>query len=161
MHVIFIEPAFPRYQRQFVRGIHAAGGRVTGIGEAPFEALDGELQHWLYRYERVSSVVHEEALLERGREIAERLRVGCEGISARTGRIVEIRERGLMIALELKDDADASLTIRTHRELLRRGFILARRPGLNVLRIDPPLTIDREDVESFLDNLEAVLTERP
>ena len=34
MHVIFVEPAFPRNQREFVRGLAATGARVTGIGEA-------------------------------------------------------------------------------------------------------------------------------
>ncbi len=53
MHVVFVEPAFPANQRQFVRGLHAAGARVTGIGEAPLEALDDELQHWLFHYEQV------------------------------------------------------------------------------------------------------------
>ncbi|MCC7169397.1 MAG: ATP-grasp domain-containing protein [Planctomycetes bacterium] len=59
MHVVFVEPAFPLYQRQFVRGLHEAGARVTGIGERPIEALDSELKHWLYRYEQVSSVCNE------------------------------------------------------------------------------------------------------
>jgi len=72
MHVLFVAPEFPSNQRQFVRGLHAAGGRVTGIGEAPFEALDGELQHWLYRYEQIGSVVDEQALLGAVRRIQER-----------------------------------------------------------------------------------------
>jgi hypothetical protein len=63
MHVLFVEPAFPRNQRDFVRALHSVGARVTGIGESAFEALDGELRHWLYRYEQVSSVTNEAALL--------------------------------------------------------------------------------------------------
>ena len=59
----------------------------------------------------------------------------------------------------MEDDGEASLTIRTHRELVHRGFVLARRPGLNVLRIDPALTIEREDIEAFLETFEDVLTE--
>ena len=35
MHVLFVEPQFPDNQRQFVRGLHEAGARVTGIGERP------------------------------------------------------------------------------------------------------------------------------
>ena len=38
--VIFLEPCFPRNQREFVRALHAAGARVTGIGERPKSALD-------------------------------------------------------------------------------------------------------------------------
>ena len=30
MNVIFVEPAFPAYQRQFVRGLHAVGATVDG-----------------------------------------------------------------------------------------------------------------------------------
>ena len=47
MHVLFVEPAFPRNQREFARGLHQAGARVTGIGERPVEALDPELKSWL------------------------------------------------------------------------------------------------------------------
>jgi carbamoylphosphate synthase large subunit len=72
MHVLFVEPKFPYNQRQFVRGLHAAGARVTGIGEAPVEALDGELKNWLHAYERVPSVVHEGAMLETVRRIQQR-----------------------------------------------------------------------------------------
>src|SRR5512134_3273543 len=64
MHVLFVEPSFPRYQRQFVRGLAAVGAHVTGIGESPLEALDDELKGWLHGYERVSSVTNEDALRE-------------------------------------------------------------------------------------------------
>ncbi len=64
MHVLFVEPAFPSNQREFVRALHQCGARVTGIGERPIEALDGELRGWLQGYERVRSVVDEDALLE-------------------------------------------------------------------------------------------------
>jgi acetylornithine/N-succinyldiaminopimelate aminotransferase len=105
----------------------------------------------------VCRVVQEENLIERGREIAQVLGAGLEGIAARSGRIAEVRRRGLMIALELADDPDGSLAARTHRELLQRGFIVAQRPGLNVLRIDPPLTVERADIKRFLEALEDVL----
>ena len=85
---------------------------------------------------------------------------GLEGIKDRTGRIEEIRSRGLMVAVELKDDPETSFTIRTRRELVRRGYIVGRRPGVNVLRLDPSLTVSREDIEAFLETLEAVLNEQ-
>jgi 4-aminobutyrate aminotransferase-like enzyme len=74
--------------------------------------------------------------------------LGLEGIQARSGRIGEIRARGLMVALELQDDAQASLTIRTHRELARWGYVVGRRPGVSVLRLDPALTVEGEDMEA-------------
>jgi acetylornithine aminotransferase len=109
--------------------------------------------------QEVVKVIKEEGLVERGRSIAANLLSGLEGIRDRTDQIQEIRARGLMVALELKDDPECSFTIRTHHELVRRGYVLGRRPGVNVLRIDPSLTIDKEDIEGFLDTLEAVLTE--
>ena len=44
MHVIFVEPAFPRNQREFPRALRQVGARVTGIGEAPIQALPDELR---------------------------------------------------------------------------------------------------------------------
>ena len=72
MHVIFVEPAFPHNQRQFVRGLRAAGARVTGVGEMPVEALPHEIKHWLHGYEQVPSVVHEPSMLEAVRRVQAR-----------------------------------------------------------------------------------------
>jgi formate-dependent phosphoribosylglycinamide formyltransferase (GAR transformylase) len=72
MHVLFVEPSFPRYQRQFVRGLAAVGARVTGLGESPAEALDDELRGWLSGYERVSSVTNEDALRDAVRRLQQR-----------------------------------------------------------------------------------------
>jgi len=103
--------------------------------------------------------IREQELIERSRSIADTLLSALDSIKSRTHRIKEIRARGLMIALELEDGPNASLTVHTHRELVRRGFVLGRRPGVNVLRLDPALTIDEKDIEGFLRTLEDVLEE--
>lgn len=72
MHVLFVEPAFPRNQRDFVRALAGVGARVTAIGEAPASALDQELRGWLQGYEEVPSVTHREALEEAVRRVQER-----------------------------------------------------------------------------------------
>lgn len=54
--VVFLEPTFPRNQREFVRALHSVGARVIGIGERPKEWLDEELRHWLTHYEQVGNV---------------------------------------------------------------------------------------------------------
>jgi formate-dependent phosphoribosylglycinamide formyltransferase (GAR transformylase) len=69
MHVIFVEPAFPHNQRQFVRALAAVGARVIGIGESPRDALDAELKSWLADYLQVSSVVHERSLADAVRRV--------------------------------------------------------------------------------------------
>ena len=57
MNVIFVEPSFPANQREFVRGLYQAGGRVIGIGERPKESLDEDLKSWMVHYEQVPSNV--------------------------------------------------------------------------------------------------------
>ena len=44
MNVIFVEPSFPRNQREFVRALHATGANVIGIGERPVDYLDAEYE---------------------------------------------------------------------------------------------------------------------
>ncbi len=56
MRVVFIEPAFPNNQRQFVRGLAQAGAEVIGIGERPQDWLDDELRGWLTHYHQVGNV---------------------------------------------------------------------------------------------------------
>ncbi len=94
MHVLFVEPAFPRNQRQFVRALRLAGARITGIGERALADIDPELQHWLYRYERVSNVCDERALLDavrrcQAREAVDRLEATVEAHILPTARVRE------------------------------------------------------------------------
>ena len=72
MHVLFVEPSFPRNQREFVRALVEAGAKVTGIGEAPPRALSDEMRGWLSGYEQVSSVTNTGALLEAVERVQER-----------------------------------------------------------------------------------------
>ena len=83
MHVLFVEPSFPRNQREFVRALVEVGARVTGIGESHVESLDDDLKHWLSGYEQIGSVVDEAALLDavrrvQAREWVDRLEVTVE-----------------------------------------------------------------------------------
>jgi formate-dependent phosphoribosylglycinamide formyltransferase (GAR transformylase) len=62
MNVVFVEPFFPRNQREFARALAEAGATVIGLGESPVEALDDQLKGWLYHYEQVPSVTDVEAM---------------------------------------------------------------------------------------------------
>ena len=64
MHVLLVEPAFPKNQREFARALHAVGAQVTGIGERPLAALDAELRSWLHGYEQITTIADSGALLE-------------------------------------------------------------------------------------------------
>ncbi|KAA3612437.1 MAG: ATP-grasp domain-containing protein [Planctomycetota bacterium] len=72
MHVLFLEPAFPQNQQEFVRALHKVGARVTALGEAPLHSLPGEIRACLYGYEQVPSVVNEPALFQAVRRVQER-----------------------------------------------------------------------------------------
>ena len=64
MHVVFVEPSFPDNQKQFVRGLHAVGATVVGVGERPKDWLDDDVKQWLTHYEHIPSVTDEGRLAE-------------------------------------------------------------------------------------------------
>jgi hypothetical protein len=72
VHVIFLEPAFPGNQRDFVRALRQVGALVSGIGTAPISAYDSELQGWLHSYEQVASTASAEAITDAVRNIQRR-----------------------------------------------------------------------------------------
>ncbi len=72
MHVIFVEPNFPRNQREFARALKHVGAKVSAIGESPSSSFDGELKSWLDDYEQVRSVVDEQGLFDAVRRIQSR-----------------------------------------------------------------------------------------
>lgn len=62
MNVVFVEPFFPRNQREFVRALAEAGATVIGVGETPADYLDQQLKDWMHHYEQVSSVTNVDAM---------------------------------------------------------------------------------------------------
>lgn len=73
--VVFIEPSFPRNQREFARALHAVGARVIGIGERPKAYLDDEMRGWLSHYEQVSNVTSQAQVEQAVRLIQSKVRV--------------------------------------------------------------------------------------
>jgi formate-dependent phosphoribosylglycinamide formyltransferase (GAR transformylase) len=64
VNVIFVEPAFPANQREFVRGLAETGANVIGIGERPVDWLDGDLRGWMLHYQQIPNVTDVGALIE-------------------------------------------------------------------------------------------------
>jgi len=84
---------------------------------------------------------------ETGRYLREQLR-------ARLGDDVrEVRGEGLMVGVEVKRGANRLL-----RELALDHQILALPAGRTVLRLLPPLVVDREDCDTVVDAIEAVVS---
>ena len=56
MNYIFISPQFPHTYWQFCDRLKQAGVRVLGIGDAPYDSLEGPLKQALTEYYRVNSL---------------------------------------------------------------------------------------------------------
>jgi len=94
VNVVFIEPFFPRNQREFARGLAETGATVIGVGETPLWGLDDQLKGWLTHYEQVSSVTNVDAMTEVVRRIQSRLWVDRleATIEAHTMAAAQVRE---------------------------------------------------------------------
>ncbi|MCB9881747.1 MAG: aspartate aminotransferase family protein [Planctomycetes bacterium] len=109
--------------------------------------------------------VQEHGLVARSRELGAVLRSGLESIAAERDGIAEVRGRGLMLGMELTRDAlepDADRTDRVLEAMKERGFLLGKSgPGRNVLTFQPPLVIERDDLNRALTALDEVLASEP
>jgi formate-dependent phosphoribosylglycinamide formyltransferase (GAR transformylase) len=94
MNVIFIEPAFPPNQREFVRGLAAAGATVIGIGERPLDHLDPDLRRWMIHYHEVGNVTDVDAMTDVVRWVQDRLWIDRleASVEAHTMAAAQVRE---------------------------------------------------------------------
>src|SRR3954471_6429982 len=95
MRVIFVEPSFPKNQRQFVRALAEVGAEVIGIGESPQEYLDDELKSWMVHYQQVPNVVDVGAMTDAVRWLQDKRWIDRleATIEAHTLTAAEVRER--------------------------------------------------------------------
>ena len=69
--------------------------------------------------------------------------------------VKEIRGRGLWIAIELNDEAGGA---RRFCEALQEEGLLCKETHSTVIRVAPPLTISREDIDWAVERIAKVLT---
>jgi acetylornithine/N-succinyldiaminopimelate aminotransferase len=102
----------------------------------------------------VLDVIDDERLLERVRELGERLRHALAELPG----VVEVRGRGLMLAFELDPDyrpGAADIVVRA----LREQRLVLNATGPTTVRLLPPLLIDEAQADDALGRLRAVLTD--
>ena len=94
VRVVFVEPSFPRNQREFVRALASVGAEVIGIGETPQEFLDDELRGWMRHYHQVPNVTDVGAMTSAVRWIQDRAWVDRleSTIEAHILAIAQVRE---------------------------------------------------------------------
>ena len=107
---------------------------------------------------KVMEIIKRDNLLNIAETLGNFIKERLNRIIEKHGIIKEVRGRGLLIALEFVKNEKYSYAGEINNRLLEKNIILVRRPGLEVFRIDPALTIDRQDIDFFLDSLEKTIS---
>lgn len=98
------------------------------------------------------AVLVEEGLIERSAELGAYFRDGLAAI--RSNRVREVRGRGLMLALELHEEAGPARPV---VEALREAGILAKETHGQTIRFSPPLVIERSEIDWALEQIAAAV----
>jgi DNA-binding transcriptional ArsR family regulator len=140
VNVIFVEPFFPRNQREFVRGLAEVGATVIGIGETPLDAMDDDLKGWMHHYEQVPSVTDVERMTEVVRWVQSKLWVDRleATVEAHTLPAAHVREACSIPGTSVRT-AWLCRDKPSMKEVLREaGLVHERREGrLRLYRADP------------------------
>jgi predicted acetylornithine/succinylornithine family transaminase len=102
----------------------------------------------------VLDVIDDEGLLERVRDLGERLRHALAELPG----VVEVRGRGLMLAFELDPDYRPGAPDIVVRALREQRLVL-NATGPTTVRLLPPLLIDEAQADDAIGRLRAVLTD--
>ncbi len=98
------------------------------------------------------NVIEEENLAERSQILGDYLMRKLQTI--RTNKIVEIRGKGLFIGIELEESLGGA---RRYCEALMARGILCKETHDHVIRLAPPLIIEKEHIDMLVDEITAVL----
>jgi len=98
---------------------------------------------------------------EQSTALGARLMSHLRSLQTRHSVISEVRGRGLMIGVELRDGAGApanTLIDEVLEKMKDDGFLLGKTgPGRNVLTLMPPLVVTSEDLDSVVDSLDEAI----
>jgi 4-aminobutyrate aminotransferase len=115
----------------------------------------------------VLDLIEEQNLLANAADTGAYLRARLEELAAKHPLIGEVRGMGLMQALELVEDRQSkapalAATARLMEETRRRGILVGKGGTYgNVIRISPPLNIQKPDVDLFARLLDESLSATP
>ncbi|PIR21060.1 MAG: ornithine--oxo-acid transaminase [Deltaproteobacteria bacterium CG11_big_fil_rev_8_21_14_0_20_47_16] len=98
-------------------------------------------------------VIVDEKLCERSHEMGNYLKEKLQDF--KSPHIQEVRGRGLFIGVELKESAGGA---RRFCEQLKEKGVLCKETHTHVIRLAPPLVIERPEIDFAIDQLEAVLS---
>jgi len=101
-------------------------------------------------------VLTEEGMIENAAAMGAYLKAGLEAV--RTDPVREVRGRGLMLAIELHEEAGPA---RAYVETLARHGILTKDAHERTIRISPPLVITRDEADWAIERFAAALKSGP
>lgn len=128
--------------RGFVAGSHA----TTFGGGALASAVAG----------KCIEIMQRDRLADRAAMMGAYVKQQIQAMQVRLpGKIREVRGMGLMIGIELGEHAPE-----VWRELINRGYICNLSHNVT-LRLLPPLTIEKEELDGFVETLDDILSGRP
>jgi acetylornithine/N-succinyldiaminopimelate aminotransferase len=105
----------------------------------------------------VIAIMREENWIERGNSIGAYFLEGLQRLQGKYNVVKEARGRGMLLALELHPHESFSVKAAYHA-LLEKGFLTGYYPAGNILRFDPALTIETEDIKHFLECMDDILS---
>jgi acetylornithine aminotransferase len=108
----------------------------------------------------VIAILREEKWIERGNTIGAFFLEGLKRLEEKHDVVKEVRGRGVLLALEFHPHESIS-AISAYHALLEKGFLVGFYPTGNILRFDPALTIDEEDIVRLLESLETIVVALP
>lgn len=108
----------------------------------------------------VLDVIEGEGLQDNALRIGAFLKDGLRDIAGQVPGIVDVRGAGMFLAVEIEKDGapDAGRATFVVNHLRQNGVLIsATGPGANVLKIRPPLVLQRAEAQMFLDAVAAAL----
>ena len=97
----------------------------------------------------------EKQLVTAAKEVGNYFKKGLEAVAIETGLIREIRGKGLMIGIELVNPN----AVKVKERCLAKGY-LVNSVGTGVIRLLPPLILQKEDIDVFCADFVGILTEK-
>lgn len=107
----------------------------------------------------VIAILREEGWVERGNAVGGYFLEGLKRLEESSSVVKEARGRGMLLGLELYPHPHRRLSVQSvYETLLEYGFLAGYYSAGNVLRFDPALTIEKEDIARLLERLERILS---
>ncbi len=101
----------------------------------------------------VINTIEKQDLIKKGFDKGEYFRQKLIDLQTKHSEIVEIRARGLMIAIELKTNVIADSI---YTQLIENGFLVGIKE--NTLRFMPPLIIEKKDIDNLIETIDRIKT---